>query len=63
MKEEFTTAMHEELIGKEIPHSDLLIGSVYGAIKNGVKKSDALAKYGVSESEYDQNIQRVLYSV
>lgn len=63
MKEEFTTAMHEELIGKEIPHRDLLIGSVYGAIKNGVKKSDALVKYGVSESEYDQNIQRVLYSV
>ena len=58
--EELTTAMHEELIGDEIPHFDLMVLSVYGAIKRGVSKQEALEKYGISEKEYNENIERAL---
>ena len=62
MKEEFTTAMHEELIGKEISHRDLLVAGVFGAIRRGIPKKEALKKYGISEDFYDSNIKRVLSS-
>ncbi len=36
MRDELTTAMHEEFIGHEIPHLDLMVMSVYGANRRGV---------------------------
>lgn len=60
MKEELTTAMHEEFIGKDIPHDDLQVMGVYGAINRGLTKKQALAKYEMSEAFYDDNIERVL---
>ena len=60
MAEELTTAMHEEFIGMEIPHLDLQVMGVYGAMKRGFSKQEALAEYDISEAVYDANIQRVL---
>ena len=60
MAEELTTAMHEEFVGDEIKHLDLQVMGVYGAIRRGVEKRKALADYGISESEYAENIDRVL---
>ena len=62
MKEEFTTAMHEEMLGKDMSHKDILILGVRGAIRRGVSKAEALAKYGISEEFYDANAERVLSS-
>lgn len=61
-KDELTTAMHEEFIGHEIPHFDLMVMGVYGAIGRGISKNEALKKYGLSEKEYDDNVERVLSS-
>lgn len=58
--DELTTAMHEELIGGEIPHFDLQVMAVYGAIRRGLAKEQALEKYNISEKEYEANIHRVL---
>lgn len=60
MKEEFTTAMHAELLGEEISLYDLRVLSVYGAMTRGFNKTAALAKYKLTEEEYDNNIERVL---
>lgn len=62
MKEEFTTAMHAELLYGEISSHDLSIMGAYGAMARGINKQDALAKYKLTEEEYDNNIERVLNS-
>lgn len=59
-KEELTTAMHGELIGKDIEAKDLAVMGVRGAINRGLTKAEALAKYHLSEKFYDDNIERVL---
>lgn len=33
---------------------------VYGAMVRGLSKADALAKYGLTEAEYDNNVERVI---
>ena len=60
IKEELTTSMHEEFIGKEISHSDLMIMATYGAMKRGVSKEKALSKYSLTEKEYDDKIKKIL---
>lgn len=60
MAEELTTAMHSEFIGDEIPRLDLEVMAVYGAMKRGLSKQEALAKYQMTEKVYDSNIDRVL---
>lgn len=60
MAEELTTKMHEELIGDEIPHFDLMVMGVAGAIARGIPKKEALRKYGLTEKEFDDNEERVL---
>ena len=62
MAEELTTLMHSEFIGDEISLGDLKILGVYGAIRRGLTKNEALREYDISEKEYDQNIERVLKS-
>lgn len=61
-KEELTTDMHAEFIGKEIPKLDLYVMGVYGALRRGLSLEDALARYGLSRKEYNDNIERVLSS-
>lgn len=60
LKEEFTTAMHSELLGNDIPVFDLRIMSVYGAVNRGMPLDKALAQYRMTEKQYLDNIDRVL---
>ena len=62
MKEELTTLMHSEFIGNEIPLNELKIMGVYGAIKRGLSKQEALSEYGITEEDYDNNIDNILKS-
>lgn len=59
-KEELTTEMHSEFIGKEIPKFDLYVMGVYGALRRGMSLKDALKKYGLTREQYEANIDRVL---
>ena len=52
--------MHEEFIGKEIPNLDLRVMAIYGAMRRGLSKKEALSQYELTEKEYDTNINRVL---
>lgn len=60
MKEEFTTEMHAELIGKEVSNFDLKVMGVYGAVARGVSIEEALKRYGITREQYEKNIDRVL---
>lgn len=59
-KEELTTEMHSEFIGKEIPKLDLYVMGVYGALRRGMSLEDALKKYGLTREQYEANVERVL---
>ncbi len=59
-QDELTTEMHSEIIGAEIPGLDLRVMSVHGALGRGSSLSEALAKYGLTEEEYNSNIERCL---
>lgn len=52
--------MHFEFLGEEISEFDLSIMSVYGAIQRGLTKEEALKSNGVTEEDYDANVERVL---
>ena len=62
MKEELTTLMHAEFMEGEMSRFDLIVYAVSGAIERGIPKVEALKRYGISEKEYDENIDRVLNS-
>ncbi len=62
LKEELTTEMHQEFIGHEIPDLDIRVMGVRGATKRGVPLKDALRRYDLTEKEYWDNFERVLFS-
>lgn len=62
MKEEFTTKMHSELIGKEISESDFKIMGIFGAIRRGFSLQEACKKYDVDENYYLKNYKRVIFN-
>ena len=39
---------------------DTKVMGVFGAMRRGATKEEALEKYGLTEKEYDDNIDRVL---
>lgn len=41
---------------------DTKIMGVFGAMQRGISKEEALAKYKLTEQEYDTNVERVLNS-
>ena len=51
-----------DVLSEEMSDVDLRVASVYGAIKRGIPKEAALAKYRITEKYYDSNIDRVLKS-
>ena len=53
-EDEFTTEMHWEMMQGEMDRQEFLAWAVYGAIRRGSTKADALAKYNVSEEYYDK---------
>ncbi len=62
MKEEFTTAMHEELLGQEMSHKDIMVMAVFACLKRGEDIEDACRKHGISAPFYRENWKRVIYS-
>lgn len=48
------------LMADEIGVDDTKIMGVYGAMGRGLSKEEALKKYGLTEKEYDDNVDRVL---
>lgn len=54
------SSVEYDLLRDEMPDADLRVASVYGAIKRGIPKDVALARYGISEEFYEKNIKRVL---
>jgi hypothetical protein len=61
-KDELTTLMHYDFLCEEMLVEDIKIYGVFGAMKGGLSKKEALNKYGISEQLYDENIERVLNS-
>ena len=48
------------LMADEVGVSDTKVMGVFGAMRRGATKEEALKKYGLTEKEYDDNIDRVL---
>ena len=48
------------LMADEVGVIDTKVMGVFGAIRRGATKEEALKKYGLTEKEYDDNIDRVL---
>ena len=61
-KDAFTTLMQSEFLCEDMSIEDIKIYGVFGAMKGGLSKKEALNKYGISEQLYDENIERVLNS-
>lgn len=59
---ELSAREHAELIGSEIPYSDLMVMAVWADVNNGENIDAALKKHGISEEFYDENVDRVLES-
>lgn len=51
-----------DLMCDEVGALDAKVMGVYGAMVRGISKGDALAKYGLTEEQYDANVERVLNS-
>ena len=49
-----------ELMADEVGVFDTKVMGVFGAMRRGATKEEALEKYGLTEKEYDDNIDRVL---
>gem|GEM_PF-5895483 len=49
----------EETIPDDMPLSDLKVLAVCGAIRKGLSKTEALVKYKLEESYFDENVERV----
>lgn len=62
LKEELTAEMHYELIGCEMSDFDFRVMAACAAIWRGMPKKESLRKYNLTESEYDDNVERVLSS-
>ena len=48
------------LTADEVGVYDTKVMGVFGAMRRGATKEEALEKYGLTEKEYDDNIDRVL---
>ena len=61
LQDELTAEMHFEFLGDEIPMFDFKVMGVYGQLSRGILLEKALKKYGISEREYRDNLDRVLH--
>lgn len=62
LKEELTAEMHYELMSCEMSELDFRVMAAYAAISGGISKEEGLRKYNLTESEYDDNVDRVMSS-
>lgn len=51
-----------DMLADEMPLNDVKVMGVRGAMKRGMTKEEALAKYQLSEEYYDANVERVMHS-
>ena len=51
-----------DLLCDEYPIFDVKVMAIKGAINRGIPKEEALKKYGLTEKEYDDNVERVMNS-
>lgn len=51
-----------DLTCDEVGALDAKVMGVYGAMGRGLSKASALAKYELTEAEYEANVERVLTS-
>ena len=58
--ENLTTAMHGELLEDEYSQFEMSIMGVYGRMKRGYSKQEALEHYGLTEEQYDSNVDAVM---
>ena len=49
----------EETIPADMPLDDVKVLAVCGSMRHGLTKAEALVKYGLSESYFDENVERV----
>ncbi len=56
----FQTNSHYSLVGDRISKHDFDILCAFAKIKKGMDKSHVLKSLGISEQDYDQNVERVL---
>lgn len=60
MKEELTTKMHADFLAEDgWTKLDVMVLGAYANILKGIKKADACKKHGITEDQYDANIERV----
>lgn len=62
MKDEFTTLMHSELLGDEIPSEDLHVMAAYSQYIKGVPLEEACKNEGISMDFFLANVDRVMSS-
>ena len=53
-------AIHAELLDGELTYDELKLLGVFGAMKRGFTKAEALEIYQVTEKYYDKNISKAL---
>ena len=58
MKDEFTDAMHADMMGWS--QEDIVLIVTYVFIRRGCTKGDACKKSGITEVYYDENIDAVM---
>lgn len=56
MKDEFTSVMHADMLGWS--QEDAVLIDAYTCILNGLRKSEACKRCGISEDYYDENIEQ-----
>ncbi len=61
MKEELTTLMHCEFIGKEESLEDLKVMAVFAQLKRGISLDKALSNNDISKEYYLSNVDRIIY--
>lgn len=60
MEEEFTTRMHEELIGEEMSKEELKTCDIFGAVRRGEPLSKALERNRMTRDDYEKNVKKYI---
>lgn len=59
LNDEFTPAMHLELLQDECSHLEMMIMTASVYMRRGMPKEEALAKCGITESQFNDNYSKV----
>ena len=59
LNDEFTPEMHFELLQDECSHLEMMIRTASVKMRRGMPKEEALAKCGITESQFNDNYSTV----